>query len=112
MSGRWQVRARGSKRFGLPWLVLRGAEREALLWNGPVLELDDRAVRRLGPDILAEPPDLDAMITHLRRAPRRALGEALLDQRLVAGSTKPLRRRAPRGGSGPPLLAGRCTGRR
>jgi endonuclease VIII len=85
MSGRWQVRPRGSKLFGRPWLVLRGAEREAVLWNGPVLELDDRAVRRLGPDILADPPDLDAMTTNLRRDPRRAVGDALLDQRLVAG---------------------------
>jgi endonuclease VIII len=85
MSGRWQVRARGTKLFGRPWLVLRGAEREAVLWNGPVLELDDRAVRRLGPDILADPPDLDSMIANLRRDPRRAIGDALLDQRLVAG---------------------------
>ena len=85
MTGRWQVRARGSKPVGRPWLVLRGAECEAVLWNGPVLDLKDGAVRRLGPDILAEPPDLDAMIANLRRDPRRALGDALLDQRLVAG---------------------------
>jgi endonuclease VIII len=85
MSGRWQVRARGSKLFGRPWLVLRGAEREAVLWNGPVLEIDDRALRRLGPDILDQPPDLDAIFANLRRDPRRAIGDALLDQRLVAG---------------------------
>lgn len=85
MSGRWQVRPRGSKLVGRPWLVLRGAEHEAVLWNGPVLELDDRAVRRLGPDILAQPPDLDAMIANLQRDPRRAVGDALLDQKLVAG---------------------------
>jgi endonuclease-8 len=86
MSGRWQVRSRDSRPpGGRPWLVLRGAEREAVLWNGPVLELDDRAVRRLGPDILAKPPDLDTMIANLRRDPRRAIGDALLDQRLVAG---------------------------
>jgi endonuclease-8 len=65
--------------------VLRGAEREAILWNGPVLELDERGVRRLGPDILAEPPELEAMIANLRRNPERAVGDALLDQRLVAG---------------------------
>src|SRR6266576_1978446 len=86
MSGRWQVRARGSKLVGRPWLVLRGSEREAVLWNGPVLELDDRAVRRLGPDILAKPPNLDAVIGNLRRIPRGvAIGDALLNQRLVAG---------------------------
>jgi endonuclease VIII len=85
MSGRWQVRPCGSKLVGRPWLILRGAEREAVLWNGPVLELDDRAVRRLGPDILAQPPDLDVMLANLRRDPRRAVGDTLLDQRLVAG---------------------------
>jgi endonuclease VIII len=85
MSGRWVVRPRGSKIFGKPWLVLRGHEREALLWNGPVLELDDGAVRRLGPDILAEPPDLERIVANLGREPRRAVGDALLSQRLVAG---------------------------
>lgn len=85
MSGRWVVKPRDARIFGKPWLVLRGDERQALLWNGPVLELDDRAVRRLGPDILAEPPDLDAMVGNLRREPRRAVGDALLSQRLVAG---------------------------
>jgi endonuclease-8 len=85
MSGRWIVRPRGSRLLGRPWLVLRGEQKEALLWNGAVLELDDRAVRRLGPDILAEPPDVETMTTNLRRDPNRAVGEALLDQRLVAG---------------------------
>jgi endonuclease VIII len=57
-----------------------------VLWNGPVLELTARATRRLGPDILAEPPDLDAMAANLRREHGgRELGDALLDQRLVAG---------------------------
>jgi endonuclease VIII len=85
MSGRWRVQARGSRVFGRPWLILRGAEREAVLWNGPVLELDERAVRRLGPDILAVPPDLAAMVANLRRDPACEVGDALLDQRLVAG---------------------------
>src|SRR5689334_3858432 len=86
MSGRWQVVERGSERHGKPWLVLTGREREALLWNGPVLELTARGTRRLGPDILASPPDLAAMVANLRREPpSRELGDALLDQRLVAG---------------------------
>src|SRR5919108_2885241 len=71
MSGRWSVRPRGARLIGRPWLVLRGSDREAVLWNGPVLELDDRAVRRLGPDILAQPPDLEAMLANLRHHPRR-----------------------------------------
>ena len=85
MSGRWTVRARGSVTRGRPWLVLRGRGREAVLWGGPVLELNKRAVRRLGPDILARPPDLDRMVANLRRADGREVGDALLDQRLVAG---------------------------
>jgi endonuclease VIII len=86
MSGRWDVVERGSARHGKPWLVLMGEEREAVLWNGPVLELTARATLRLGPDILAESPDLDAMAANLRREHGgRELGDALLDQRLVAG---------------------------
>ena len=89
MSGRWRVEPRGARRNGTPWLVLRGAEHEAVLWNGPVLELtrgDGRTTGRIGPDILAEPPDLDAMLARLRGAEAaREVGDALLDQRLVAG---------------------------
>ena len=85
MSGRWALVPRGSRRTGTPWLILRGSAHEAVLWNGPVLELHARAVRCLGPDILADPPDLAAMASNLRRDASRELGDALLDQRLVAG---------------------------
>jgi endonuclease VIII len=86
MSGRWTIRARGAVSRGRPWLVLRGGAREAVLWGGPVLELNARRVHGLGPDILATPPDLDAMVAGFRRTDqRRAIGDALLDQRLVAG---------------------------
>jgi endonuclease-8 len=86
MRGRWQLRARNGGRGGRPWLVLRGAEQEAVLWNGPVLELDGRGVERLGPDILAVPADFEAMLARLRETHQgRDLGDALLDQHLVAG---------------------------
>jgi endonuclease-8 len=86
MSGRWRVGPRGKTARGHPWLVLRGAEREAVLYGGRVLELHGRALRRLGPDILAEPPDVDRMVAGLRREHgSREVGDALLDQRLVAG---------------------------
>jgi endonuclease VIII len=88
MTGRWQVRERGRARRGTPWLVLAGREREAVLWNGPVLELSRGARNhaRVGPDILAGPPDLAAMVANLRREyTGRELGDAILDQRLVAG---------------------------
>jgi endonuclease-8 len=86
MNGRWFVRPRGAAQLGRPWLVLRGAEREAVQVNGPVLELSAGPPRRFGPDILAMPPDLDAMLANLRRAPQALqLGEALQRQSLVAG---------------------------
>jgi endonuclease-8 len=88
MTGRWRVEPRGSARVGRPWLVLRGEEHEAVLWNGPVLELGrgHAVTRRLGPDILADPPDLDAMRARFRAvAQEREVGDALLDQRLVSG---------------------------
>jgi endonuclease-8 len=86
MSGRWSVRPRGEARAGRPWLVLRGSRAEGVLWNGPVLELHTRALARLGPDILASPPNIDAMLARIRRADgTRPLGETLQDQTLVAG---------------------------
>jgi endonuclease VIII len=85
MSGRWRVEPRGARRAGMPWLVLRGDELEAVLWNGPVLAIDARPLRRLGPDVLAEELDVDAAVARLRGAGDRQLGEALQDQRLVAG---------------------------
>jgi endonuclease-8 len=86
MTGKWSLRPAGAEPRGRPWLVLRGAEHEGVLWGGPVLELHTRAIARLGPDILATPPDVDSMLVRLRRAdPTRTLGETLLDQALVAG---------------------------
>jgi endonuclease-8 len=86
MSGRWSVTAPGDPVVGRPWLVLRGTRAQALLYGGRVLELNSRAVRRLGPDILAPEPDFARMIGNLRREhPAREVGDALLDQRLVAG---------------------------
>jgi endonuclease-8 len=87
MRGRWQVRRLGSgPSRGSPWLVLRTATHEALLWNGPVLELGRSGLARLGPDILDDPPDLARMVDNLRSEhPEREVGDAVLDQRLVAG---------------------------
>jgi endonuclease VIII len=89
MKGRWHVRRAEEKLTGRPWLVLRGDEWKAVQWNGPVLELGSKAsmrVRRLGPDIMEAPPDVDGMVERLRAADRdREIGEAILDQRLVAG---------------------------
>jgi endonuclease-8 len=86
MSGRWTVHPRGERRSGRPWLVLRGSELEAVLWNGPVLELHARALARLGPDILAEPSAFDEILVRMRSCDDgRRLGEVLQDQSVVAG---------------------------
>ena len=86
MKGRWRVERRGEVRTGKPWLVLRSAEHEAVLWNGGVLELvGARGAPRLGPDILGEPPDFETMLARLHAEPQREVGDALLEQRLVAG---------------------------
>ena len=87
MTGRWHLDPRGTRRVGRPWLVLRGERYEGVLWNGPVLELGGGdVVRRLGPDVLDDPLDLDAVVSNLRTTDQaRELGEALVDQRLVAG---------------------------
>jgi endonuclease-8 len=86
MRGRWFVQPAGSRILGKPWLVLRGGEWEAVQRNGPVLELSGRKFARLGPDIMVEPPDLDGMVERFRREDQGGeLGDALLDQRLVAG---------------------------
>jgi endonuclease VIII len=85
MKGRWRVQPRGTAMRGRPWLVLRGRELEAVQWNGPVLELRDDVVRRLGPDLLGEAPDLAALVSRLRRVPELPLGEALQRQDLVSG---------------------------
>ena len=80
MYGRWTVVPAAAV---LPRPALARAPRHRArgrLWNGPVLELHTRAVRRLGPDILADPPELDACsptggdaaARGRRRAPRSA----------------------------------------
>lgn len=86
MRGRWHVRPAGAPRVGKPWLVLRGSEHEAVLWNGPVLELGRGGIDRLGPDIMDDPPRLDEMVARIRGGHAgRPIAEVLLDQRLVAG---------------------------
>jgi endonuclease-8 len=86
MSGRWRVEPRGTSRRGRPWLVLRGAEWEAVQWNGPILSLHDGDLAALGPDVVDGAVDKAVLAKQLRRQPQsRPVGEALLDQRVLAG---------------------------
>jgi len=95
MSGAWHVYRRGErwrKPTGAAWAVLSSGRFEVVQFGGPTLRLvradavaRDPAFARLGPDVLA--PDFDAGLVarSLGGAPDRQLGEALLDQHLVAG---------------------------
>jgi endonuclease-8 len=95
MSGSWHVYPRGAawrKPAGAAWAVLRGESSEAVQFGGPTLRLlradglrRDSTLSRLGPDILAGDFDPEAIARSLRAHPHRTLGDALLDQALVAG---------------------------
>jgi endonuclease VIII len=86
MKGRWRVLPLGAEIYGTPWLVLRGEHHVGVLSGGAVLELDRGEPLRVGPDILAEPPDYDAMLRNLRAIEQtREVGDALLAQHLIAG---------------------------
>ncbi|HEY6525596.1 MAG TPA: DNA-formamidopyrimidine glycosylase family protein [Solirubrobacteraceae bacterium] len=96
MTGTWGVYAPG-RRWGrsprLAWLVLERGGHQVVQFNGPVLELMtdsrtrfDQRLAALGPDILADDFDSQAFLARLRADdPTRGIGEALLDQRNVAG---------------------------
>jgi endonuclease-8 len=95
MSGSWHIYPRGGpwrKPRHSAWAVLAGERQEAVQFGGPTLRLipvarlgRDPQLARLGPDVLAPQFDLDSVIHNLRTGPTRGIGDALLDQTLVAG---------------------------
>ncbi|CAA9511673.1 MAG: Formamidopyrimidine-DNA glycosylase [uncultured Solirubrobacterales bacterium] len=96
MGGSWRVYRHGERWRRSPrraWLIIRTPEHEVVQFDGPVLELMtdgrtrfDQRLAALGPDVLA--PELDEA-DFLRRLHEddstRAVGDALLDQRNLAG---------------------------
>lgn len=95
MDGTWRVYANGR-----PWsggglahqirVILGTADLTAVGYRLPVLELlrtpdEDRAVGHLGPDLLGPDWDPELALANLLADPARPLGEALLDQRNLAG---------------------------
>lgn len=93
MDGTWQI-----IRPRQPWptpthqirLVLATAEHAVIGMRMPVVELiptarEDRVVGHLGPDVLAEDFDRDEALRRLASKPDVEIGNALLDQRKIAG---------------------------
>jgi len=96
MTGAWAVYS-GGRRWGRSrsraWLVLKVPDHEVVQFDGPVLELLTEARTRfdhrltgLGPDVLAARFDFEHFIARLHSDDQtRPFGDALLDQRNVAG---------------------------
>jgi endonuclease-8 len=94
MDGSWQVRHTAD-----PPEPLRRPNVRAVLgtdqWTCVGLQLgmmdlvrtreEGSLLRQLGPDLMADEPDLDRAVANLRAAPERPIGEALLDQSVAAG---------------------------
>jgi endonuclease-8 len=93
MTGKWRVRDAAEERPARTWLALRRGERQVLQLGGPVLELMtesrtrlDQRIAGLGPDILAPVLDEQRFLRRLREDdPTRPIGDALIDQRTIAG---------------------------
>ncbi len=96
MTGAWAVYRHGARwrrAARRAWLVIRSRGHDVVEFDGPVLELMtegrsrfDQRLAALGPDVLAEQFDADRFVAHLRADdPTRGIGDALLDQRIVAG---------------------------
>jgi endonuclease-8 len=93
MTGKWRVSEAAAPRPAGTWLALRRGDRQVLQLNGPVLELMtasrtrlDQRIAGLGPDILAPALDEAAFLRRLRADdPTRPIGDALIDQRTIAG---------------------------
>jgi endonuclease VIII len=96
MTGSWATYADGRPWRRSPkraWLVLRARNHAVVQFDGPVLELltesrtrFDKRLALLGPDILAPELDEERFLRRLREDdPTRPIGDALLDQRTIAG---------------------------
>jgi endonuclease-8 len=92
MVGSWVV-AREQRAWRNAWVVLRVGHRWVVELRGPLLELItegrsrfDQRLSALGPDVLAGEFDSVRFLARLRSDdPTRPLGDAMLDQRNVAG---------------------------
>ena len=96
MTGSWGTYVRGERWRRSPrraWLVVRHGNGEVVQFDGPLLELItdsrtrfDQRIAGLGPDIISGDFDEDEFVRRLRRDdPTRPIGDAILDQRTIAG---------------------------
>lgn len=95
MNGGWHLYKQGAgwrRSRSSAWAVLSGGGWDAVQFGGPTLRVmptsrlrRDPQLARLGPDILAAEFDVDAVVAAMRADSTRGLGDALLDQHLVAG---------------------------
>ncbi|MEU9331954.1 DNA-formamidopyrimidine glycosylase family protein [Streptomyces sp. NPDC048290] len=94
MDGSWKVFAHDERWTGGPAHQIRAilgtTDRTAVGYRLPVLDLlrttdEDRVVGHLGPDLLGPDWNPDRALANLLTDPARPLGEALLDQRNLAG---------------------------
>jgi endonuclease VIII len=97
MTGMWRalrVGERWPRSARSAWLVVRSGEHEVVQFSGPVLELmtsarvrTDPRIASLGPDLVAQAPfDEARFLRRLREDDQtRGIGDALLDQHIVAG---------------------------
>ncbi|MDI5973078.1 DNA-formamidopyrimidine glycosylase family protein [Streptomyces sp. SL13] len=94
MDGAWRIYAPGQRWRGDPdhqiRAILGNADAIAVGYRLPVLELlrtaeEDTAVGHLGPDLLGPDWNAPEAVRRLLTAPDRPVGEALLDQRNLAG---------------------------
>lgn len=96
MKGAWHVYPRGDrwrKPAAAAWVAIAGPRAEAVNFSGTSMRIvrevelaRDRRLARLGPDLLGPGMTPQAAAAALRRAGSEAeLGEALLDQELLAG---------------------------
>lgn len=90
MDGSWRVTSRPPRADHRVRIILSVADVHAVGINLGLLEILDRehdmgVVAHLGPDLLGEDWDAAIAATNLTAEPSRALADALLDQRVMAG---------------------------
>jgi len=102
MSGRWRIAADGRMPYGKPWLLLASGRAVASQTGGQILRLvsesrarNDPGLMQLGPDPLGggfDPHEAAGRL--LEMGAGREIGEALMDQRIIAGIGNAIRNEA------------------